>query len=743
MIIRKKYTLRQIGSDYYSIRRFVLGIVSEQGISIIPTNGSTVSGTILIQATIIDNDGVESVKFSLGNTELLTTTSYPYFAQLDTTIFGNGSYTISVEVTDNLSNITTESVTVIFANTFDAPVTANSMGINLASAGDWERMRCFTDVMKTSRDWMGVDDGYQADLDVNGWPTEDATVAVWGDMPNMNGTYHLSFDGRATVEAFLVNDTIYNVVQTYDPDTYNADLDISNTESTNFELRFTNTIGGIKNVKLLRPISVGSTESYDESVEFTSIFLTAIDPFSAIRYMVFTGANGNQQENWADRMHYNDASYNRIPTGYSYEGIGVPWEIVIKMSNTAQQDAWINVPLLATDDYIQQLAILFRDGNEFTDPLDSNLKLYIEYSNELWNWAPGFSAEQNYNITMLEYASNLFNYDFDGEINDYYWASRRIGRKTVDISNIFRSVFGDSQMMTRIRPVLAWQQASPISGYEGLLYIDGYYGKGLPISYYIYGGGGSAYYAPDDFSSLNALFASMDPDDWIPQLESNIRLATAFGLPRVAYEGGPSLDRTESEAENAIKTLAVDDPRMRTVVTDHHAYWNQYGGDLLMYYDITSGFEWGFMWDTLNPNTQKMAAIADLNESSRESIVFGHSIPSTVDGGMMDIGSMEWWGYFEGSPEAGAWTIYEEGWASYTFNVTSDGTYSVYAVARRTGSVGSILFLIDSNILASDVLSESHESTTHHSVRLSQGLHSVRTKALGGEIIVQSVTMST
>ena len=53
---------------------------------------------------------------------------------------------------------------------------------------------------------------------------------------------------------------------------------------------------------------------------------------------------------------------------------------MIKLCNETQKDAWICVPHLADDDYITQMATLFRDQ------LDGNLNVYLEYSNEVWNW---------------------------------------------------------------------------------------------------------------------------------------------------------------------------------------------------------------------------------------------------------------------------------------------------------------------------------------------------------------------
>jgi hypothetical protein len=49
----------------------------------------------------------------------------------------------------------------------------------------------------------------------------------------------------------------------------------------------------------------------------------------------------------------------------------------------------------------------------------------------------------------------------DGSTNQGYWAWRRMAKRMKEISYIFRAVFGDGQMMTRVRPVLAAQLANP------------------------------------------------------------------------------------------------------------------------------------------------------------------------------------------------------------------------------------------------------------------------------------------
>jgi PKD repeat protein len=53
---------------------------------------------------------------------------------------------------------------------------------------------------------------------------------------------------------------------------------------------------------------------------------------------------------------------------------------MIQLANLTQKDVWICVPHAADDQYIEQMAQLFKSQ------LDPKLKVYLEYSNEVWNW---------------------------------------------------------------------------------------------------------------------------------------------------------------------------------------------------------------------------------------------------------------------------------------------------------------------------------------------------------------------
>jgi hypothetical protein len=58
---------------------------------------------------------------------------------------------------------------------------------------------------------------------------------------------------------------------------------------------------------------------------------------------------------------------------------GIALEHLIELAITQQADPWINIPVLADDDYVTQLA------NLLFAKLPSQYSAYIEFSNEIWN----------------------------------------------------------------------------------------------------------------------------------------------------------------------------------------------------------------------------------------------------------------------------------------------------------------------------------------------------------------------
>ena len=75
------------------------------------------------------------------------------------------------------------------------------------------------------------------------------------------------------------------------------------------------------------------------------------------------------------------------------------WEDEVMLANETGKDLYITLPVGATTEYIRNLANLIRYGSDGVDPytapvadpvypgLNPNLRVYVEWGNEFWNWA--------------------------------------------------------------------------------------------------------------------------------------------------------------------------------------------------------------------------------------------------------------------------------------------------------------------------------------------------------------------
>jgi hypothetical protein len=491
----------------------------------------------------------------------------------------------------------------------DAPVEAMEdpdvgpvppLGVNLELVSDFSRSKMFADAMKSARHWGSPSTPWDeaASVDADGWPTGDAGVVILANIPKTDGTYKLSFVGRANVQPVASSGvTVAKLAYDGASNTSTADVLIDET-ATQLLLSFTGTRGGVKNVKLIRPgQSAGDT--------FTRQFLTRLQPFQVLRFMDYSSTNGNPEVSWSDRTLPTAATQQRKVNG----GIaGAAWEYAIELANLTGKDPWINVPDQATDDYVLNLAKLFKGK------LSPDRKLYVEWSNEVWNDAFR-QTQRNYAATNAEVAAGSSNLGSDGERNPYYLAWRRTARRAKEISDIFRSVFGEDAMITRIRPVLASHVARPIVLTQGLDFIERVYG---PPSRYFYAAAGTTYFNIDNDTrtdlTVDQIFAELPA-----QLEIGRQQQVAFTaacrhykLKNVAYEGGPHLF---GEASVDAKIAANRDPRMKDMLLQNYRNWFASGGALNVYYNLASPWSkfgsWG-LTDVLEVDTPKHAAIAEL-----------------------------------------------------------------------------------------------------------------------------------
>ena len=123
----------------------------------------------------------------------------------------------------------------------------------------------------------------------------------------------------------------------------------------------------IRNLKIL-PIDP-DTDEVDNST-FTEEYLTGLRPFDALRFYRWQDCDRGRERRWEDRKTANSYAQG------SYASV----ELAVQLANELSKDAWLCVPYAADDDYIRNMAEFVRNT------LHKDLKVYIEYSNELWNW---------------------------------------------------------------------------------------------------------------------------------------------------------------------------------------------------------------------------------------------------------------------------------------------------------------------------------------------------------------------
>lgn len=268
-----------------------------------------------------------------------------------------------------------------------APVTPRpiSLGVNLEGASDWCVDWPFNDIMKCSRAFFTqnstwVENGNNAwdteyigqiPMGENGYPLElpvdfkgaeapQIITTVWANTQAMplgdyevyyNGEGEISFGLDATGEVKGEGRMVMHLT------------DESNIAS--MSVIRSSAEDPIRNIRIYLP-------GADPAEVFNPVFLEKCEPFAAIRFMDWGETNFSPLENWDDRSKPEDITFTT--------GKGFPYEYMIELANTLHKDIWICIPHKANDEYIREMAKLFGEK------LDPDIHVYVEYSNEVWNW---------------------------------------------------------------------------------------------------------------------------------------------------------------------------------------------------------------------------------------------------------------------------------------------------------------------------------------------------------------------
>ncbi|MCA8960129.1 MAG: hypothetical protein KDC38_06430 [Planctomycetes bacterium] len=526
------------------------------------------------------------------------------------------------------------SVVLLLAGSWSA-VTAGEIGTNLSRLTEVNPNWMFVDLFKSAGEWIPQladspspwDTGQPLNFTPDGWPILAPGQAAGVVIANVEGHYPAGqylclYDGTGEIEfgvdASIVSSQPGQIIVQVFPNVL-----------THLKIVQSDPADPVRNVRFIMP---GFWDNYDTQV-FHPLYLQRLTPYSTIRFMDMQRTNSSLLQSWSDRPLPTDPKQTT--------GKGVAYEYMIELCNRTHCNPWICIPHLATDDYVTQLATLI------SNDLDPTLKVYIEYSNEVWNlsypqaiYCQGQGVSQA--LSTDPYQAQLFYYS----------------KRAVQIFDIFETVFGGT---SRLQRVLAGQLVNPWVGEQAVIFENAFESADvLAMNVYLgYPLGTSLTPVIESWTSADVHQAMIaEIPDIMSQVQGNMTTATTYGLELVAYEGGQHLVGVgifeQDPSLAAIFHAANRDPGMYDVYTQFLQAWEaQGGGALLHYYQAGVPNQFG-SWGAIEYQDQDLAeahkyrALVDFNQVTFER--------GDCNGdGMMDISDVVYYleGLFSGGTQPG------------------------------------------------------------------------------------------
>ncbi len=282
-------------------------------------------------------------------------------------------------------------------------------GINISGVCDWCTEMPLVDLMKSARTWgtqnlTWVDGGQNpwntevinsVPVDENGYPlavpfyqeglgleTDQQVFTVWASTSEWQaGEWTFLYDGTGEFDfwgdASVVDET---------PGQIHFNVTPGQANIIKLSILFSDPNDHVRNFRVLMP---GSENTY-QTEPFNQPWLDLFEPFNTIRFMDW-GRTNSWGHDYSWECYDEDSDTIRTaweeraqPDYYTWTtNKGVPYEMMVDLCNRLDKDAWVCVPYIASDEYIEEMALFFRDN------LEEDRHIYVEYSNEIWNWIFG------------------------------------------------------------------------------------------------------------------------------------------------------------------------------------------------------------------------------------------------------------------------------------------------------------------------------------------------------------------
>jgi cysteine-rich repeat protein len=498
------------------------------------------------------------------------------------------------------------------------------LGMNINWVSDWVPQAMFVDVFKQSK--VFEVSGYQC-IDEHGFPTESPCggIATTNLMTNGEwpaGSYTLQFSGTGSIR--LTGRGLNGV--TFQPGTHSVNLNKGNF----LEVKFvTSAVSDpIRDVHIFLP-------GYANANEFDIYpgFVDKWKDYSPIRFMDLMSTNGNQIEYWDDRRKITEETFAFSVQGSRTARLGVPPEVIYMLGNSAQSDVWVNIPhkvdFSAPDNnnYVKQLAAMLAQN------LNSNQKVWVEYSNEVWNpqfgqygWANAAAVEKwgtNCPTGLcfhdyIAWASVQSWQAFIDELGDsrvvkvvpgsagITWHSSKV------IASVNNNEINPNQLKGDVLTLAPYFSINTNPSWTGDFVEAGCHEIADPVTVTL-----EMMQAQIDGNSPHTSFSSCpgysDRRSSIAEyLPGQVALANANDMELVAYEGGQHLVASWNNSGiqsqlNSIFTEVNRDPRLEQLYVNYLNTWFGLGGGRFVHFnnegEPTKDGYWGLLeWEWQNPD---------------------------------------------------------------------------------------------------------------------------------------------
>ena len=286
-----------------------------------------------------------------------------------------------------------------------------AIGMNLGMVNDWTHSWIFRDAFKLARTFTTrslntttYEFGWNGPpaMDADDWVTSvpadtvnelGETITYWADSilfsqgGNPAGIYRAEWSGEGEM---TFGATLLETGTTPDGRNY-ALLDVAEDQTLFIRITETNPDDYIRDIQLFMPDYAGQSLEMDDwqpgsdESPFHPLFLERLQPFDTLRFMQWQQVNEDDRAvlTAADLRPVTHASQGSTDRS-SFNGVSVEYQV--QLANDLGANAYFNMPHQADDSYVRAFAEYVRDN------IHEDAEVFVEYSNEVWNYAYGFEA---------------------------------------------------------------------------------------------------------------------------------------------------------------------------------------------------------------------------------------------------------------------------------------------------------------------------------------------------------------